>query len=211
MGPGNRLASSLTGRLSARNLFRWPFRDAGANRIARQCRGMSDHVIVCGYGALGRSLVAILEWQGIRTLVLEADHQRTEHGGPNVLCGDFCRPGVISAAGLESARAVALTFADIGKALKMQKRIHAIRPDVPVLAYGGDRRGEERLHRSGANVFPGDLELSLAFGRQLMFLLGESSTTLEEKLQILRADNYRQLRMLAEGPPTSGTEHRPKQ
>lgn len=194
-------------RVNVGRLVGWIPGDTATERIARQCRDIHGHVIVCGYGHLGRSLVTILEWKRIPTLTLEANAERAGAGGANVLAGDFCKPGVIRAAGLERARGVALTFANTGKALKIQRRIHAIRPDIPVLVYGGDRKSEERLQRSGAVVFPGHLELSLAFGRQLMAILGEPVVALDESFEALRADNYRQLRLLGDCPAGCNDEN----
>ncbi len=164
--------------------------DAGA-------RAHGDHVIICGYGRLGQNLAALLTDAGFDTLALDLDIERVRRAadaGEAVLFGDATDPAVLEAAGLDRARAVAVTFDDPEAALALAQRLRLLHPDRLLLVRCRDARYEARLRATGAEVYPEGLETSLSLAAQLMILLGLPAEAVEARMNEVRAEDYALLR-----------------
>ncbi len=157
----------------------------------------SDHVIVCGYGRLGQGLALLLRNAGIDSLALDLDIQRVRQAadaGEDVVFGDATNATVLTAAGLERARAVAVTFDDPEKAVQVARHVRLLRGERPVLLRCRDASHEEELRATGAEVFPEGLETSLTYAAQLMVLLDISAEEIEALVNEIRAEDYAPLR-----------------
>lgn len=168
-----------------------------AEDIARESEELSGHVIICGYGRVGQNLAKILDLENIPNVALDLDPERVRqarNAGGNVLFGDVSRRGILQAAGLDRARVVAITFdqAQTAEQVIMQIRHHA--PELPVLVRSLHDRDEERLQQAGADVFPEGLESSLAFAAQLLVAFGVAPSSVEARINAIRAEDYAVLR-----------------
>src|SRR5689334_5663818 len=152
----------LVRRLTAND---WLARAAQVTQIAARTMARQDHVIVCGYGRSGQNLARLLEAEGIPFLALDSDPQRVAEaatGGGNVVYADAGRREALTAAGLQKARAVAITFADTAVAIKILHHVQHTRPEVPVIVRTFDDNELDRLLKAGAaEVVPETLEGSL--------------------------------------------------
>ena len=100
--------NALLARLLTQGPGRTRHADALEARIDAASSGLTDHVIVCGYGRLGQNLLAILGQEGVPALALDLDPERVRQGaatGAVVLYGNAARPG--SAVGPAPVRAMA--------------------------------------------------------------------------------------------------------
>ena len=171
--------------------------DALEARIDAASNGLADHVIVCGYGRIGQNLLEILGQEGVPALALDLDPERVRQGaaaGGLVLYGNAARPGILRAAGIERARAVAVTVDDAGLALRIVGHLRALWPHLPVLVRSVRGRNDAALIAAGAEVFPEGLEASLSLAGQLLILLGTPPTRVEARLNAIRAADYQSLR-----------------
>ena len=101
------LVSSFTAARALTALFRDQIRTVGL-------RFISDHVVVCGLGDTGISLVRSLRAADRRTVVIECDHlgihtEQARESGALVIFGDAQDPGVLRRAGVETARHLVAT------------------------------------------------------------------------------------------------------
>ncbi len=157
-----------------------------------------DHVLICGYGRLGQNLAVLLREAGIDSLALDLDVERVRQAaeaGEHVAFGNAADGGVLLAAGLERARAVAVTFDDPEQAVRVTHQVRRVRGDLPVLVRCRDARFEAALQEAGAEVFPEGLETSLTFAGQLLVLLDVPAEEIEEHLNAVRAEDYAPLRV----------------
>ncbi len=157
-----------------------------------------DHVIICGYGRLGQNVARIIAAQGIETLALDLDSERVRQAsavGESVLFGNALQPGVLRAAGLEHAAALAITIGDAQVAERIIKYARGLGFDRPVIARSINGRDDDALVAAGAVVFPEGLEASLAFAGQLMILLDVPPSRVESTLNTIRAEDYAPLRV----------------
>ncbi|MGD8873826.1 MAG: cation:proton antiporter [Gammaproteobacteria bacterium] len=166
--------------------------------IAEASSDFEQHVIVCGFGRMGQNLVGILAGEGIPALALDLDPERIRQAtaaGEPVLFGNVAQPGVLRAAGIERARALAITLDDAALAARIVQQVHGLGIDLPVLVRSTRGRDDEALIEAGATVFPEGLESSLAFAGQLLIMLNVPPSKVESRLNRIRAEDYAALRV----------------
>jgi CPA2 family monovalent cation:H+ antiporter-2 len=166
--------------------------------IAETSRDYDRHVIVCGYGRLGQNLVGLLAEEGIPAMALDLDTERIRQAaaaGEPVLFGNVSQPGILRAAGLERARAVAITIDDPALAGRIASNVRSLGLELPILVRSTRGRDDEALIEAGATVFPEGLETSLAFAGQLLLMLDVPHSQVEARLNAVRAGDYAPLRI----------------
>jgi CPA2 family monovalent cation:H+ antiporter-2 len=180
-------------------------------RIAAGSEGIDGHVIVCGYGRLGQNLMRLLAEEGVAAVALDLDHARVRQAealGEPVFFGNALQPGVLQAAGLERARALAVTMEDPDAALRILTHVRSLGSELPVLVRSGRGVDDEVLAEAGATLFPEGLETSLAFAGQLLILLGFPPSRVEARQNAIRAADYAPLRVFFHdsGEPEAGLD-----
>lgn len=116
--------------------------------------GLSNHVIVCGYGRFGRIVVEELDRAGVPTVVIESDPGRQselETAGALYLIGSAASDEMLLMAGIERARAIAIgTGSDPDNVfITLSAREH--NRDVRIHARGESDAAMRRLTLAGAN------------------------------------------------------------
>jgi len=165
--------------------------------IAEMSGDFDRHVIICGYGRLGQNLQRILSDVGVPSVALDLDPERVRQAaaaGEPVMYGNVAQPGVVRAAGIERALALAITFDDAAVAEGVVTHVCGLDIQLPVLVRNSRGRYDAALTESGAMVFPEGLETSLAFAGQLLIMLDVSPAEVESRLNAIRAEDYAQLR-----------------
>lgn len=166
--------------------------------VAEASRDFDQHVIICGYSRLGQNLLRILTKSAIPGLALDLDAERVREAaavGEPVLFGNVAQPGILRAAGIERARALAITIDAPALAKRIVSQTRALGLDLSILVRSCQGRDEETLAASGAEVFPEGLETSLAFAGQLLIMLGMPSSQVGTRLNSIRAEDYAPLRL----------------
>ncbi len=156
------------------------------------------HVVICGYGRLGQNVARVVAAEGVETLALDLDPERVRQAaaaGEAVIFGNALQPGVLRAARLEQAAALAITISDAQVAERIVKYARGLGFDRPVIVRSITGRDDEALVAAGAVVFPEGLEASLAFAGQLMVLLDLPPAKVEAALNAIRAEDYAPLRV----------------
>jgi CPA2 family monovalent cation:H+ antiporter-2 len=173
-------------------------RESNLDAIRSVAGGTDNHVIICGYGRSGQNLAWMLKQEGIPSLGLDLDPVRVRDArdaGAAVVYGDSARRDVLLAAGLQHARAVAISFVDAALAMRMLEITRQLRPDMPVIVRTMDDRDMEKLKSAGATeVVPESLEGSLMMGSHLLMLLGVPVTHIVRQVRNVRTERYRMLR-----------------
>ncbi|MEP6997566.1 MAG: NAD-binding protein, partial [Betaproteobacteria bacterium] len=151
-----------------------------------------EHVIICGYGRSGQNLARLLDAEGVPFLALDSDPQRVaEADGGSVVYADAGRREALTAAGLQKARAVAITFTDTAIALKILHHVQHTRPEVPVIVRTYDDTELDRLLKAGAaEVVPETLEGSLMLASHSLLLLGVPLNRVLARIRAVREERY---------------------
>jgi voltage-gated potassium channel len=163
LGPGERLftmglivfgVGTVLYALSAviEGLLEGHLRDQyGRRRMERTIEGMSGHVIVCGWGRVGRAMAGFVSGAETPVVVIDRDPERLEGIGLPTVVGDATEDAVLRRAGIERARAlVAALDTDAGN-LFVTVSARALQPSLFVVARARLEGTEEKLRRAGAD------------------------------------------------------------
>lgn len=137
-----------------------------------QIHGISDHIIICGYGPVGRNLHANLRRANVRVIVMEMNPVTVKElmrAGVKCLFADAKDREALEVAHIERARGIAITFPDKEAALGALRTAREMNPGIVVYARSKFAPEVEELQRAGVDHVLYDEEQSgLALTRAVM-------------------------------------------
>jgi voltage-gated potassium channel len=179
----------------------------GRRRMDRKITGMSDHVVVCGWGRVGKAVVRELAAQRARTVIIDSDANRLDDAPGAVVLGDATEDHVLERAGVSRARAlVAALQTDAGN-LFVTLSARALRPELFIVARVRLEENEDKLLRAGANrvVNP----QSIGGARMAAFVLQPHVTEFLDVVMHERGIEFRLEEItVPEGSPIAGSSIR---
>ncbi|NJP06925.1 MAG: hypothetical protein HC837_15560 [Chloroflexaceae bacterium] len=156
--------------------------------------GISDHVVVCGYGRIGRHIAEALAELGHPYLVIEQDWLHAEHArqqGAPVIYGDASNAVILAGARLERARVAVVTAPDPGLQRLITQQIRNQCPEVPIIVRSNRVEHLPLLYKDGANdvivpTFEGGLEML----RQTLTRLGVTVEAIQTYTDAVHCERY---------------------
>jgi hypothetical protein len=116
---------------------------------------LTNHILLVGFGAIGRLVAARLEGAGERVLVIERDAglaALASELGHLVVQGDAgVDPAVFNRAGLERATALVVTADDPDRKVAITLMAHTLQPNLRIVVTGRDDPRGALLQRAGAS------------------------------------------------------------
>jgi CPA2 family monovalent cation:H+ antiporter-2 len=112
------------------------------------------HVIIAGFGVVGRNLAEHLAAAGIAFNIVDLNAGtvvRQNELGRKTVYGDIANPDVLESAGLHDAEAVVITIPDDAMALRACETIRTIRPDIFIAARASYLSRAIMAHEAGAD------------------------------------------------------------
>jgi CPA2 family monovalent cation:H+ antiporter-2 len=172
----------------------WKLLDRQGAPLPETMRAMQGHVVIVGYGRVGRHIVSLLGEMQIPHLVVEADSHRIEEldwqGVPN-LYGDAANSEVLTHAGLSHARALVVAGPDEDASTLVVTAARDLAPDLPVIARAASEDGTKRLTELGAqHVIHPELEGGLEIVRHTLLQLGFPLQEIYRYTDAVRRDHY---------------------
>lgn len=151
---------------------------------------LADHVVIAGYGRLGRLLAETLDRQQIAHIALDLDVDHVSalrsRGAP-VFFGDASRLRLLEKVRIETALVLAVTMDDPDAAERVVRAAHEARPDLPILARARDDAHAARLTAAGATeVVPEVLEAGLQLATLLLTEAGLPAEAAREIVELQR-------------------------
>jgi voltage-gated potassium channel len=116
---------------------------------------LNDHVIVCGWGRVGRGTWHALHAREISVAIIESDGERAEaarSSGALVVHGDATHNDVLELAGVDSAQALIACVADDSDNLVIALSVKALRPELRVICRATELESERKLRLAGADA-----------------------------------------------------------
>ncbi|PAY21367.1 potassium channel protein [Rhodopirellula sp. SM50] len=129
-------------------------RALGARRMSRGIEQTQGHAIICGYGRVGRSLVAELRQAGIDLVVVDRDSDRlaeAERDGILVVSGDASEEEILRRAGIDRATVLASVLPGDAENVFVTLTARELNETIQIIARGESEATERKLIRSGAN------------------------------------------------------------
>lgn len=124
------------------------------NRMEKKLQSLKDHIIICGYGRMGRLVAQEFGLQSIPFVVIERnDHLladfKTEHGV--ALAGDATHDETLRRAGIDRARTLVTLAASDADNLFITLSARLISDRVFIVARAEDEGAEKKLMKAGAS------------------------------------------------------------
>ena len=172
----------------------WMSRAMQMHQISVTTMATSEHIIVCGYGRSGRSLVQFLKHEGIAFIALDMDARHVRQAvlaGEKVVYGDASKREVLMAAGLMRAKVLVVTYDDEHSARKILHHVKSVRPELSVVVRTADDSHVESLKQAGATEVVAEvLEGSVMLASQALLLSGVPFNRVIRRIQENRARRY---------------------
>lgn len=171
--------------------------------IEHTAHGISNHVIICGYGRLGQNIARILEDEGIKFIALDLDPtliQNAVKAKEPVSYGDSSSLELLKAAGLDRASALVVCVDDGHSAIKILEQARPAHPELPILVRTRDDSQLQELLDAGASeVIPEALEASLMMASHLLLMLNVPTSRVIRVVREAQTGRYQMLRQLFPG------------
>ncbi|GAB4349926.1 MAG: cation:proton antiporter [Cyanophyceae cyanobacterium] len=159
---------------------------------------LSHHVVVAGYGRVGRTIVKILQRQGYPVLVLEnseAAVRQLRRDGVPFIYGDAHAELVLEKTHLDRAVALAIALPDPSSTKLLLEHALQIAPGLDAIARVHDRRELDTLLRMGAKeVVQPEFEAALELSAHLLHQLGEQEAQIRQTIDQVRLSRYFKVR-----------------
>jgi len=156
---------------------------------------LSGHVVICGHGRVGRSLVGVLERRGFSYLVIDSDPRVIDTlRAREVPCiyGDASNPEILSRTGLARARVLVITFPDPIAAELTVRNALRINPKLDVVARVHLDSEAETLRTLGvAELVRPEFEAGLEIVRHTLHRFGLSSPEIQYIVNTLREEGLK--------------------
>ncbi|BBK45091.1 potassium transporter TrkA [Allostella vacuolata] len=181
------LVAVVAGRL-ARQLAGWDaVRREATDAIALPADG---HVILAGFGRVGRTLAAAFEAEKIAFVAIDLDPTVADAArklGRAVHFGDAARGEVLRHAGADTCQALVVTLDDPRSVERTVRTARRRWPGLAIYARARDAVHARRLMELGATeVIPETLEPSLQLAGRVMAGLGMREEAVADRLSLLR-------------------------
>jgi voltage-gated potassium channel len=125
----------------------------GRRAMQRSIRDLRGHVIVCGFGRLGRAVTEQLERSGVPVVVVDANPELEAafEGSQRLLVtGSALEDAVLREAGIERARAIVVATPSDADNVFIALSARELNPHVDIHARGETEAGRRRLRLAGA-------------------------------------------------------------
>jgi CPA2 family monovalent cation:H+ antiporter-2 len=157
-------------------------------------RRLADHVVIIGYGRIGRHLVDVLRAIQIPLLVIESDAERVAALSAlqvATLYGDAANSEVITHAHLERARVLVVTVPEESAAAIIVASTRSLNPQLPIVVRAASEEGVRYLAGLGAeHVVHPELEGGIEMVHHTLLQLGLPLREVHEYSESVRRDRY---------------------
>jgi monovalent cation:proton antiporter-2 (CPA2) family protein len=152
-----------------------------------EAEGLEGHVILAGFGRVGRTLAGTLEAESVPWVALDADpnsvHAARKEELP-VYYGDASRLDMLNRAHIDRAQAVVVTMDAPASAEKIVHEIRRNWPEIPIFVRARDREHAMRLRAAGATLaVPETTEASLQLAGRVLAGLGATEEVVHRRLE----------------------------
>jgi len=131
-------------------------------RRSRMLSNLSDHVIVCGFGRVGRRVSNELTQEGVPFIVVDTRPERVQHAeefGFISMEGNAAKELVLHEAGIDKARALIAAVNSDAENVFIILTARSLSKDIQIIARANYEDSEPKMIRAGANrtIVPYDI------------------------------------------------------
>lgn len=195
---GMKFAPEIARQLAAVPLIANYLQQRPQNRDISVPKTICNHIVVAGYGRVGRVIVRVLRDRGYQVLAIEnseAAIRRLRKENIPYIYGDADVELVLEKAHLDRAKAIAIALPDPSSSRILLQQVLNLAPNIDIVARSHSDREIDLLTKLGATeVVQPEFEAALEMGRQILVTLGEDRSSVSSALQEIRRDRYLRVR-----------------
>jgi len=155
-----------------------------------------DHVVVIGYGPVGRTVSRILAENAIQPLVIEMNIdtvRKLNAEGTQALYGDASQMEILCSAKLEDAAGLIIS-SSTAECAAIIKAAKAVNPNVRILTRSVYLNESETLRKAGADaIFSSEGEVALSMAHYLMEQLGATDDQMDRERDRVHNDLFKSI------------------
>ncbi|MDQ2754694.1 MAG: potassium channel protein [Actinomycetota bacterium] len=131
----------------------------GRRRMERKIQATQDHVIICGWGRVGRAIAHYLQASATEVVVIDTSTTRLDGVAGLSVCGDATDEDVLRAAGIDRARVLVTALNTDADNLYVTLTSRSMRPELFIVSRAASEPAVPKLLQAGADrvVNPQDL------------------------------------------------------
>jgi len=162
--------------------------------IERGARDLTGHVIIAGFGRVGKMVARVLQAESINYIVIDVNSENVkeeEVNGFPIFKGDISQAETLAASGAERALCVIMAMSNQVTQRKALKSISKHYPELSIIIRSQDLRHSAELYDMGATVIvPEDYETGLQLGGAVLKAVGISEYEIARIKEQFRSGNY---------------------
>ncbi|HEY5664295.1 MAG TPA: potassium channel protein [Ilumatobacter sp.] len=175
----------------------------GRRRMDKKIAGMSGHVIVCGWGRVGRAAAIDVAQAGRTVVVVDVNQERVAHLDMPTVVGDATLDTTLREAGIERASALIAALEGDAENLFVTLSSKAINPRLFIVARARQEESVDKLSRAGADRVVNPQELGAA--RMASFIVQPNVAEFVDVVMHERSMDFRMQEVeIPEGSPLAG-------
>jgi voltage-gated potassium channel len=120
-------------------------------RMERSIHRMDKHVIVCGWGRVGREVAQFLTNSGLDIVIIDRNPDRLDDISHSSVCGDVTDDETLRRAGIDRATTLVAALDSDADNLYVTVASKSMRPDLQIIARARSESSEPKLERAGAD------------------------------------------------------------
>ena len=156
------------------------------------------HVIIAGFGRVGRAVAGILRAEALPYMAMDShaiEVKKAREQGEPIFVGDACKPELLRYAGIDKAALLLVTMDDAAAAQTVVALARQHWPHLPVVVRSRDESHADLLRKAGAStVVPETLEASLQLSGHVLCALGYQREDANACIDVVRRHNYEEVR-----------------
>jgi len=120
---------------------------------------LNHHIIVCGYGRIGRQALSFLRDRDMPCMAIDLEQEHVQQGmaaGYPVSYGDAGSLALLRACGLDRASALVISMIDFNTAMKIISRVRAVDSELPIVVRTRKEMHLYQLYQAGATEVVAD-------------------------------------------------------
>lgn len=162
--------------------------------IERGARDLANHVIIAGFGSVGKMVALVLEAEGINYIALDVNEEtvkvETANGYP-VFRGDISQVETLKAVGAERALTLVLTMNNHITIKKALKTVSTYVPNLEIIVKLKNLQNAREFYDAGATtLIPENYETGLQLGGTILKSIGISEYEINRVKGQFRSGNY---------------------
>ncbi|MBD2776077.1 cation:proton antiporter [Iningainema tapete] len=159
---------------------------------------IKEHIVVCGYGRVGRNLVKLLQQHDLPVVVIDQSEsiiQQLREAKVPYVYGNCVSFHVLETAGVSNAKGMAIALPDPMSTRLCLKRALELLPELNVVVRATHDKSIEVLYQLGAReVVQPEFEASLEMATYILTDVGFSPMVVQKDMQEIRNRHYLDLR-----------------